>query len=420
MDSCVIILNYCEKKTMSTSYKIDVDIAMVCLEINGKNLPLSTVMDLQYYFGRTYPSHWEENEYGYMGDCLHSVAWLDKEGKVLNESNYHDSTTFLEYAKRTRTVKDASHWSFLIEPMVQHYHEGPSTFRYRKIGYRRTPMISYIAVDDPRKLTRGDIVRLGLFTACGDAETLPYSSDFLADFEKNHCYDRYWDSESDDIRLTTRIISCEQGVVLLGSTQNKTFIDGKMGTLLDFNTKYFMLFLISHFQNATIMMVTDKLVHAICNLDITNKCSYKEFADTIKLLKESFLRFTHRYWFNEVTNQTVAKDLFQMVRKHNHSDEKLQEVSQRIIDMQEYIENQEVRIQSDTVIRLTIVSIFGLVFTMTIGLLDINLFLVEHSSLHAKLMYFMFMFAIVGVVTFFTVLKSKKVSYVIDALANKK
>ena len=57
-------------------------------------------------------------------------------------------------------------------------------------------MMAYLAVEDPRRLTRNDFVRLGLVVggeAAGHGGAgLPYAEQHLADFEQRFCYNRFW------------------------------------------------------------------------------------------------------------------------------------------------------------------------------------------------------------------------------------
>ncbi len=49
----------------------------------------------------------------------------------------------------------------------------PGAMRYRQIEYYRMPVMAYLAIDEPRALSRNDFVRLGLVTGAGD-DDLPY------------------------------------------------------------------------------------------------------------------------------------------------------------------------------------------------------------------------------------------------------
>jgi hypothetical protein len=52
------------------------------------------------------------------------------------------------------------------------------------------------AVDRPEVISRGDWVRLAFCDSRGDSAVLPYGREFLSDFERETCYDRFWDPEA--------------------------------------------------------------------------------------------------------------------------------------------------------------------------------------------------------------------------------
>jgi len=85
----------------------------------------------------------------------------------------------------------------VLAQLVNHHSSSAGALRYRQIEYYRMPMMAYLAVDDPLRLTRSDFIRLGLVTGGGDTvpgseATLPYGEQHLADFEQHFCYDRFW------------------------------------------------------------------------------------------------------------------------------------------------------------------------------------------------------------------------------------
>jgi Mg2+ and Co2+ transporter CorA len=90
------------------------------------------------------------------------------------------------------------------------------------------------------------------------------------------------------------------------------------------------------------------------------------------------------------------------------------------MDMAEYLEAEEIRRQADTVVRLTVVTILGLVGTMTSGLLGMNIFNLAEASVSQKFVYFLAIFVPVGSLTFYTVIKSKRLSLFLDALSDEK
>ena len=76
------------------------------------------------------------------------------------------------------------------------------------------PVMAYLAVEDPRSLSRDDFVRLGLVTAPGIDQPLPYSGRHVADFEERYCYDRFWDDRPGG--PSTRYLCCGHALVVVG------------------------------------------------------------------------------------------------------------------------------------------------------------------------------------------------------------
>ena len=48
--------------------------------------------------------------------------------------------------------------------------EQTGPIRYRQLEYYRMPLMAYLALDEPTKLRRGDIVRLALASGSDDRE----------------------------------------------------------------------------------------------------------------------------------------------------------------------------------------------------------------------------------------------------------
>jgi len=394
----------------------DIDVAFLALEVTGKNIKLNHVMDILYRLGRTYPNYWEEN--GDAGHCAKSIEWLDKQGNVLSRSDYQDKARYLAFVKDNHVPCVSLHWEFLMHPLVQHYSSQEGLIRYREIEYQRMPLMAYLAFEDISKLTRGDLIRLGLVTQPWDSETLPFTEEFLSNFEQKHCYDRYWDNNRCDLWSSTRIMCTGQNFIVVGSQQHHVYTNDKTGIKRNYQNQYFLLFLIAHFQKAALLMLSDRMVQAISRLNIEDEDSVKSFRQSIRNVMGVFLRFTHRYWFESVSDQAVAKDVFTMMHKQLDTLDLFKKTRYRIMDMAEYLEGEEIKRQADTVVRLTVVTILGLIGTMTSGLLGMNIFDFSQASILEKFSYFMAIFIPVGILTFYTVLKSRRLSLFLDALSN--
>ena len=90
-------------------------------------------------------------------------------------------------------------------------------------------------------------------------------------------------------------------------------VDPERGLLSEFRHRYFLLFLLVRFHRAALLMQSDRLAVAVNALDITDRRSVGRFAQDMRLAMESFLRFTHRYWFHQASDQTQASEIFHML-----------------------------------------------------------------------------------------------------------
>jgi hypothetical protein len=395
----------------------DLDIVIPVVEIFAQDLSLERAQDTLFRFGRAYPPYWEENGQG--GHCLKRVEWLSPTGAVLAASDYEKREKYLSFACRHRSPCIASHWEFLLKPMVLHHSGERGLIRYRQLEYYRMPVMNYLALEDPQELTRGDYVRLALASAPGDSLTLPYSSRHLQDFEHRYCYDRYWESASNDA-MRTRFMCCGYAFTVVGSADDPFYTNLEVGLLGQFRHQYFLLFLIGHFQKAALLMLSDRLVVAITRLNINSVESIKEFKRSIRQILEIFLRFTHRYWFHELSNQVPAHDMFCMLTRHLDTDQLYVEVRDEIQDMSRYLDSDGLRRQAETVVRLTVVTTFGLVGTVVTGFLGMNLIAAADNPLPIKALYFAIVFIPVFLLTLYTIIKSKRLSEFLDALSDER
>ena len=161
--------------------------------------------------------------------------------------------------------------------------------------------------------------------------------------------------------------------MMVGSAADPYVVDRETGLLAHFRHQHFLLFLIAHFHRASLVMLSDRLVDALSRLDIKDAESVKQFKRSIRHLKEIFLRFTHRYWFHEISDQAQARALYRMAHAALDTDRLFAEVRDEIQDMSAYLDSDSLRRQANTVIRLTVVTTVGLIGTISTGFLGMNL-----------------------------------------------
>ena len=290
-----------------------VDIVLLNVEVAGDELPLPLAEELMYRFGRAYPAGWYAD--GRPQHSLTSCEWLDKDGRVLAASDARERDAFLAHVAEHRAPRIAAHWEYVLAPLVNHHSAQDGALRFRQIEYYRMPMMAYVAVDEPAALTRSDFVRLGLFTGAGEQSqaterALPYADAHLADFEQRFCYDRFWSASGAAPR--TRYLCSGLSLVVVGDAHNEFYRCRTRGVLAQFRHQHYLLFLIAHFQKATLLMVSDQLAEALMAMDLRQPESIRRFKRRIRIAFVSFLSFTHRYWFHEVSEQAHVKALWKM------------------------------------------------------------------------------------------------------------
>jgi Mg2+ and Co2+ transporter CorA len=156
----------------------------------------------------------------------------------------------------------------------------------------------------------------------------------------------------------------------------------------------------------------------VSRLDIADPHANRVFRRAIREALENFLRFEHRYWFHEISNQAQARELFQLTRRHLELDALYEEVREELQDMGSYLEVDALRRQNESVVRLTVVTIFGLVGTVATGFLGMNLFAWGDQAAPWRMAAFLVVFVPVLLLTLFTVVKSRRLSEFLDALAD--
>jgi hypothetical protein len=395
----------------------DIDVVILVVELYAENLSLDVAQETLYRFGRAYPTYWHPDGAG--GHCLRSVEWLARDGAVLAVSDYEAREQYLAFVGRYRAPRFAAHWTYLLRPLVPDHSDEKGLIRYRQIEYSRMPVLAYLAMDDARGLTRADFARLGLVTRPGGSDALPYSARFLRDFDDKYCYDQFWNDEQDG-SPGTRLLNCGHAFAMVGEAHDSFFVDRDGGLLGQFRHQYFLLFLIPHIHKATLLMLSDRMVDALNHLDIHDAESVKRFKRTIRVLREIFLRFTHRYWFHEVSDQPQAKVLYRMTTNYLGTDSLYAEIREELSDMSDYLESDTLRRQANTVVRLTVVTAFGLVGTVATGFLGMNLFALAEASPLEKIVYFMIVLVPTTLLTFYTIVKSKRLSDFLEALSDER
>ena len=74
----------------------DLDVVILAVEVFGDDLPLDTVQDMLFRFGRAYPPYWESRRAA-APPAPHRTEWLDAAGHVLATSDFGERAKYLEF-----------------------------------------------------------------------------------------------------------------------------------------------------------------------------------------------------------------------------------------------------------------------------------------------------------------------------------
>ncbi|MBK9574605.1 MAG: hypothetical protein IPO43_18700 [Rhodoferax sp.] len=394
----------------------DLDLVQLNVEVRATDLPLDTVRDLLYRFGRAYPSGWEEG-----GDGLHNVhlaEWLDTNGRVVAQSDAARRDKYLRFVCEHRAPCISEHWACLLRPLVLAHSDEPGDLRYRLIEYHRMPVMAYLSLDQPRSLSREQWVRLGLATVLHPDEALPVNEPTVLEFERRYCQDRFWTNTQ--AGPNTRFMCSGNALTVVGDSASAFFTCPERGVLAQFRHQYFLVFLIAHLHRASLLVFSDVLVDAVNDLDIRNDGSVRRFKRRIRANFETFLRFTHRYWFHELSERSHVQAIFHMTSNHLRNSVLYNEVRDEIREMSQYLDSDSQRRQTNTVVRLTVITILGLMATITTGYFGMNIIPFGDGSVSKRLLHGLLATSAFVALVLFAISRSKPLSDFLEALADEK
>jgi len=102
------------------------------------------------------------------------------------------------------------------------------------------------------------------------------------------------------------------------------------------------------------------------------------------------------------------------------TDSLYEEARQEIQDMTHYLDSDQVRRQAETVVRLTVVTILGLVVNIATGYFGMNLIAAADNPLSTKIAYFLLVFIPALAFILYAVAKSKALSDFLDAMSDER
>ena len=96
----------------------DIDVTLLNVEVFADDLSLDVVQEILHRFGRAYPAGWDAQGQGMPLDVRASNGSAAT-ARVLAESDSRDREKFLTFVGQHRVPRIASHWAYLLYPLVQ-------------------------------------------------------------------------------------------------------------------------------------------------------------------------------------------------------------------------------------------------------------------------------------------------------------
>lgn len=265
-------------------------------------------------------------------------------------------------------------WRALLEPL--HVEGYAPEIRVRpevvlgQTGDDRAFVLAQIGVPHPDRIARSDWVRLCFADSPGDG--FPYGPSLLDGFEKQHCYDRFWDEAPGDWKKV-RYLVCGYAMVVVGQD------DGTNGRSPSFfrailskhlQRHYFQLVLIACFQKAALLTLSERLALALEAEDDRSP----RFRDAVHAMARESRHFTHRYWFEDISAQVQAGELFSLLRDHLRTRALYDQVVSELGEADRSLIADEQGEVSEHQERLNVIAGVGLVLAVTAGIFGMNVF----------------------------------------------
>lgn len=362
-----------------------------------RQLTLADVQRLNDLTRRVYPPYF----YGERAPALvaESVTFKLRDGFTADDGGLNgaaDKTDPLRNAKNARDHLDEQRtpgvfqlWQDVVWPL---HIKGmprpaqPLTINYpsfRQVVDERMPLMSFVSLEQkPGKngeaealyqISRADWVRLCYADGPGSKDIYPYAPDFLKDFEKECCYDRFFPTREDSDSKSSRILNCGYHFCIVGSG---SFMDDTLQH--HFRRHYFQIGLAVNMEIASLLSASGRVTAAVRQMvhEGGTPAARAHFEDTMQIIERDFLEYVHLYRFTGMSNQVQPTELLEQWQKQLRMETLFSDVRTEIDTANQFILATEQTKAADSAARLNVIVILGVVLSLAFGFMGMNVLFV--------------------------------------------
>ena len=233
-----------------------------------------------------------------------ALAWV-AEPELPTVAAPRTPTDFIDHAARRKTPALHRAWRVLLHglPLDSDPEPPRDGFLLSQLGDDRAFSIVVIGVDDIGAIAEPDWVRLAMCDGPGSG--WPYGRAFLQGWHEHQAYDRHFHGSEGG----TRYLFSGYSFAMIGTARRPDDDDycAFRDTFAEHGRRhYFQLCLIAYFQKAALLTLSERLADATLSADTSAQAAHAIERDT--------LQFTHRYWFESLSAQVQAQEIFELLR----------------------------------------------------------------------------------------------------------
>ena len=375
-------------------YAFDVGVALMVVELVADTLPgdltLARVLPFLERLRRLYPPFFRSDDNGRL-----FTDWFPREfrwGAEGERSDRERPEDFIEHTLERGIPPIDPSWRTLLSGLPLEGYSPGSPVHLAQTGDDRAPFMLLLGTPSPGAIADGDYLRMVLADdPSGDEWS--YAEPFCQERFPGHCYDRFF--QRDSSWLNTRYLFSNYAFVMVAQHP-----DGVLTSYLrkHFRRHYFQLGLIAFFQRTTMQVLSERLaqrVHRLrTNVDGPSSAMREDdFVRDANLIQRDMLQFTNRYWFEEISAQQQAQEMFERWRHHLRLVPQYEQITREIRETGDFVD-------ARAAAKLNNVATAGLLLAVVAGALGMNVFGVGLHENPPLLVAMITLFVLVALVLF--------------------